>query len=354
MSRGYLVPKDGPVFEGLWLGGQARAGEVVFNTSHQGYEEIATDPSYFGQIMTMTSSQQGNYGVSDQVWESSQLHIQGFLTLDMQRSQRDSSWLKRLTEAGVPVMTEVDTRRLVLYLREQGTSLGALLPADSEEIAKSEAKKLFAEFEDIEPDWVHRVSRKQKSVVAGDDPEGPRVAVLDFGSKENILRELKKRCRELVIFPSRSSADDILAEKPDRVMLTNGPGDPSKVEVAPDTVKALIGKVPIFGICMGHQILALACGAKTKPLKYGHRGSNHPIKDEILDRVYMTSQNHGYVVDRDSIPEGIKVTHVNLNDSSVAGFYDANRRLLSVQYHPESHPGPHEAEGLFDYFIERL
>lgn len=183
---------------------------------------------------------------------------------------------------------------------------------------------------------------------------GPRIAVLDFGCKENILRELSSLCKELVIFPSRASAEDILSVNPDGLMLTNGPGDPADVQEAPKTVKSLIGRLPIFGICMGHQILGLALGAKTYRLKFGHRGSNHPVQDKILKRIYMTSQNHGYAVENSDLPKDIKVTHVNLNDQSVAGFYSEERNCLGIQYHPESHPGPHDARELFSFFADKM
>jgi len=183
---------------------------------------------------------------------------------------------------------------------------------------------------------------------------GPRVAVLDFGSKENILRELQKRCSEVKVFNSRTSVQEILDYNPDGIMLTNGPGDPADVKVAIGTVRELLGVKPIFGICMGHQILGLALGATTYKLKFGHRGSNHPIQDNLLQQIYMTSQNHGYAVDETTLPSDIKVTHINLNDGTVAGFYSEKRKCLGIQYHPESCPGPHEASGLFSYFIERM
>lgn len=352
--KGYLVLESGEVYAGLSHGGQDRAGEVVFNTSHSGYEEIATDPSYFTQIVVMTAPMQGNYGVQDEVWESRKLWIEGFMCLEVQDTPRDQAWKKRLTDNGIPLLTEIDTRNLVLRLRQGGTPWGALVEAATEEEAKKKAATLIAKKKEMEKDWVYLTSRPEAEVRRGENMVGPRVAVLDFGSKENILRELQNRCSEVKIFNSRSSIKDILDYNPDGIMLTNGPGDPADVKVATGTVRELLGVKPIFGICMGHQILALALGAKTYKLKFGHRGSNHPIRDTLLNQIYMTSQNHGYAVEAGSLPSDVKVTHVNLNDGTVAGFYSEKQKCLGIQYHPESCPGPHEASGLFSYFIERM
>lgn len=351
--KGYLVLETGEVYTGVWQGGEARAGEVVFNTSHSGYEEIATDPSYFKQIVVMTAPMQGNYGVENDVWESRQLWIDGFICLEIQDSERDQAWKKRLVDNGIPLLTEVDTRNLVLRLR-QGTPWGALVSAASEQDARTQAQALLAQKKSLDMDWVYLASRKEAEVRRGDNARGPRVAVLDFGSKENILRELQTRCSEVKIFNSRASVQEILAYNPDGIMLTNGPGDPADVKVATGTVRELLGVKPIFGICMGHQILGLAIGAKTYKLKFGHRGSNHPIRDTLLNQIYMSSQNHGYAVEAPSLPSDARVTHTNLNDGTVAGFYSEKRKYLGIQYHPESCPGPHEASGLFSYFVERM
>ncbi|UOF02942.1 glutamine-hydrolyzing carbamoyl-phosphate synthase small subunit [Bdellovibrio reynosensis] len=352
--KGYLVLESGEVYSGLWHGGQDRAGEVVFNTSHSGYEEIATDPSYFSQIVVMTAPMQGNYGIQDDVWESRKLWIEGFLCLEIQDTARDQAWKKRLTDNGIPLLTELDTRNLVLRLRQGGTPWGALVNAASEDEAKKKAQGLIDQKKQMDKDWVYLTSRSEVEVRRGDNMVGPKVAVLDFGSKENILRELTQRCSEVKVFNSRSTIKDILDYNPDGIMLTNGPGDPADVKVAAGTVRELLGVKPIFGICMGHQILALALGAKTYKLKFGHRGSNHPIRDTLLNQIYMTSQNHGYAVEASSLPSDVKVTHVNLNDGTVAGFYSEKLKCLGIQYHPESCPGPHEASGLFSYFVERM
>ena len=354
MKSGFLVLETGEIYQGQWGGGEARAGEVVFNTSHSGYEEIATDPSYFSQIVVMTSPMQGNYGADKNVWESSKLWIEGFVCLELQDTQRESNWKKRLSDFSIPSLSHVDTRQIVLRLRTGGTPMGALVHASNEIEAKSLANQLILAKKKLEKDWVALASRKIAEKRQGQRANGPKIAVLDFGSKENILREIQSRCSEMVIYPSRTSVQEIVKFRPDGLMLTNGPGDPADVEVAPHTIRELMGKIPIFGICMGHQVLALSIGAKTYKMKFGHRGSNHPIKDSLLNRVYMTSQNHGYAVEKESLPSDVQITHVNLNDQTVAGFYSKQKNILGIQYHPESHPGPHEAVGLFDFFIEKM
>lgn len=352
--NGWLVLETGETFQGHWNAGEDRAGEVVFNTSHSGYEEIATDPSYFGQIVCLTAPMMGNYGVDKAVWESRRLWIEGFICLQVQDSDRDRSWIERLNEAGIPLVSEMDTRRLTLRLRGGGTPWGALVRAESASEARDKAAGLIAKKKTIDKDWVFATTRPAIEDRKGSNMVGPRVAVLDFGSKENILRELQFLCSELRLFPSRASAEEVLSWNPDGIMLTNGPGDPADVQVAVETVRSFLGRKPVFGICMGHQILGLALGGKTYKLKFGHRGSNHPIKDELLGKIYMSSQNHGYAVDRASLPADVKVTHTNLNDQSVAGFYSEKRRCLGIQYHPEASPGPHEARELFRFFTEKM
>jgi len=354
----FLVLEDGKVFQGQTIRDQThfieKAGEVVFNTSHSGYEEIATDPSYLNQIVVMTAPMQGNYGVDDAVWESNRIWINGFVCLQIQNSRQNSKWTKRLIENKIPILTELDTRLLVLHIRNLGTPWGALVAATDETKAKEKAFHLIEACKKNDSDWVWFASRKEIQEIDGDNPQGPKIAVLDFGSKENILRELKKRCSHIKIFPSRTNPELIELYNPDGLMLTNGPGDPSAVLVAPQTVRQFLGRIPIFGICMGHQILSIALGSSTYKLKFGHRGANHPIQDSILKTIYMSSQNHGYAVDDKTLPEHIQVTHRNLNDQTVAGFFSEKLNCLGIQYHPESHPGPHDAVALFDFFTQKM
>jgi len=355
-ESGFLVLETGEIYQGIWHGQgmKPRAGEVVFNTSHSGYEEIATDPSYFSQIVVMTAPMQGNYGVQESVWESRRLWIEGFVCLQVSQSVRDHAWQQRLIDHKIPLLSEVDTRQITLRLRSGGTPWGAVVNAANGTEALKIAQGLIAEKRQIEKDWVWLTSRKEIETRAGKKSTGPRIGVLDFGCKENILRELESRCSELIIYPSRTKAEVLKAARLDGLMLTNGPGDPGDVQVAPQTVREMLGQLPVFGICMGHQILGLALGAKTYKLRFGHRGSNHPIKDSLLGQVYMTSQNHGYAVDHNTLPSDTRVTHVNLNDNTVAGVFSEKQRCLGIQYHPESHSGPHDAVGLFDYFINNM
>lgn len=359
MIKFFLVLEDGECFEGVVPQSQAaafpeKAGEVVFNTTHSGYEEIATDPSYFSQIIVMTAPMQGNYGADKKIWESKKMWIQGFVCVQMQNTARENTWLSSLIQNQVPVLTEVDTRKLVIKLRSNGTPWGAIVMAADQDSAQTKAKVLIAAQRQMDTDWVHLCSRKEIEDLQGANPAGPRVAVLDFGAKQNILRELQKRSSAIRVFPSRADAKMISDWKPDSLMLTNGPGDPAAVQSAPDTIRHFVGKIPVFGICMGHQVLALALGAKTYKMKFGHRGANHPIRDLLLKKIYMSSQNHGYAVDDKTLPSDISVTHRNLNDQSVAGFYSQKLNCLGIQYHPESHPGPHEAGLLFDFFVNEM
>jgi carbamoyl-phosphate synthase small subunit len=354
MKKGYLVLESGEAYEGVWRGGVARAGEVVFNTSHSGYEEIATDPSYFSQIMVMTAPMQGNYGVNRECWESKQMWIEGFVSLEMQASSRDSSWRDQLHQSGIATLSDLDTRQIVLRLRDLGTPWGALVPAETPEEAKKLASELIRQKKDMDPDWVYKVTRKETEVLKGAKSNGPRVAIFDYGCKENTLRELQEQCSEVGVFSSRATEKMIRDWNPSGIMLSNGPGDPAKVQKAAETVRALLGWKPIFGICMGNQVLAHAFGAKTFKMKFGHRGGNHPVRDLLLNEIYMTSQNHGYAVDPATLPTGVRVSHVNLNDNTVEGIECASQKAFSVQYHPESSPGPREARKLFDHFLESL
>ncbi len=354
MSRGFIVLENGDYFEGEWIGGKPRVGEVVFNTSHSGYEEMATDPSYFSQILVTTAPMQGNYGAHKIFWESSKIHIQGFVALEIQNKAREKTWIKTLLAHEVPILHHVDTRKLVLKLRTSGTPWGALVEAETAALAQEKATKLLQQRQKMDSDWAFLTSRKTVEMRDGENERGPRIAILDFGSKENILREVQARASKVAIFPSRTSAADIKNFEPHGILLTNGPGDPAEVKVAVETIRSLLGWKPIFGICMGHQLLALALGGSTYKLKFGHRGANHPIQDLLLNKIYMTSQNHGYAVDGKSLPSEVTVTHNNLYDNTVSGLQCVQKKCFSVQFHPENCPGPREALELFDYFFKNL
>ncbi len=349
---GYLILESGEAFLGHWVSGSDKAGEIVFNTSHSGFEEMATDPSYFSQILVCTAPQQGNYGSEKEVWESSQIYIKGFICLELQNSQRENTWQKMLEQNDVPILTGVDTRKLTIALRK-GVQWGALVKAETVDEAKEKSVALIRAAKDLNTDWPYLVSRKTKEVRQGTG-NSKRIAIIDYGLKENIVRETLPYVKEICIFPSRASAKEVLEYKPDGVILSNGPGDPALVEQSVDTIRDLLGKVPVFGICMGHQLLAIALGAKTYKLKFGHRGANHPIQDNIAKKIYMTSQNHGYAVDAKSLSLDIDVTHVNLYDNTVAGIRSKKLNALSVQFHPESSPGPRDARYLFEHFVESI
>ena len=352
-SAGCLILETGEIFKGLLLdGSSARAGELVFNTSCTGYEEIATDPSYYHQILTMTSPHQGNYGVDKAFQESGKLMIQGFVCLEMQNSQRDSHWLKRLISSQIPVLSHIDTRALTLRIRDKGTVWAAIVPLSDRARALSLIKKLKAG----EKDWSQAVSVKKPQEYKGEKTKGHRIALVDFGFKKNILRELLKRSERVCVFPSSKPEGflDIRDWEPSALVLSNGPGDPNEVKGGIALVQKLLGFKPLLGICMGHQILALAVGAKTYKLKFGHRGSNHPIKDKLLNRIYISSQNHGYAVQANSLPEGVELSHINLNDGTVAGIFSKKWDFMGVQFHPENRPGPKESEQLFDFFLKHF
>ena len=348
---GYLVLESGEAFYGKLLYAHERAGEVVFNTAHHGYQEIASDPSYFSQIVVMTAPHQGNYGDSLDFMESDRFWIEGLVCLQMQNSLRDKRWAEKLGLQSIPILEQVDTRKLTLFLRDRGSLYGAIVKEEDLQKALEKAQTLIQKAREKEKDWPFLISQAQAYDVKGDKPQGSRIAVLDFGCKKNILRELKKRSSLIRVFPPRTSAKEIIDFKPNGILLSNGPGDPAFVQKSVETTQQFLGKFPLFGICMGCQILALALGGRTRKLKFGHRGANHPVKDLIENKIYITSQNHGYVVAEGSLPEDVHITHINLNDQTIQGFQSKEKNILAVQFHPENCPGPQDAEFLFNRFI---
>ena len=356
-----LALEDGLVFEGCSFGRAGEtSGEVVFNTALSGYQEVLTDPSYAGQIVTMTYPHIGNYGVNREDVESSRPQVAGFVVREastVASSWRASGELHRyLDEAGVVGISEIDTRELTRHLRDFGAKRGVVSTLDADPaslIAKARASRSM-----IGLDLAREVTCAAPYRFASGHDLGPapfKVVAYDFGMKSNILRSLARAACEVTVVPATTTAKEALALKPDGIFLSNGPGDPEPCLYAIEAAKELMEKVPIFGICLGHQILGLACGGKTFKLKFGHRGANHPVKNLLTGQVEITSQNHGFSVDPSLFerPEFVQ-THVNLNDGTVEGFRHRDLNLLSVQYHPEASPGPHDSHYLFAEFVAMM
>ncbi|MDT3698249.1 MAG: glutamine-hydrolyzing carbamoyl-phosphate synthase small subunit [Thermincola sp.] len=354
--KAVLVLEDGTVFEGKGFGAETESfGEVVFNTSMTGYQEILTDPSYCGQIVTMTYPLIGNYGINLEDFESRKPFVLGFVVREF--CEYPSNWRcdktvdQYLKENNIPGICEIDTRSLTRRLRSHGTMGGVIATGESIDIAGM--KERVIGYPDLMgSEHVLKVTTEKTYTLPND---GFRVVLLDFGAKLNIANTLHSLGCEVVVVPAATTAQEVMALNPDGIMLSNGPGDPQNVQFAVQTVRELIGQVPIFGICLGHQIIGLALGGTTYKLKFGHRGANHPVKDLTTGRVHITSQNHGYVVDAESIPsDEIEVTHINLNDGSVEGLRHKTLPLFSVQYHPEAAPGPWDSNYLFNQFLDLM
>lgn len=365
-----LALEDGTVFTGTAFGAAGEVdGEVVFNTSMTGYQEILTDPSYRGQIVTMTYPEIGNYGVNDEDVESSKPHLSGFIVKENSRVfsnfRSDRSLDDYLKQHGIVGLAGIDTRRLVRQIRIEGAMKGVMSTTDLDNaslVAKAQAslglvgRDLVREVVPSQSqNWTNPLSRwaeisDQVTESSRSTKHDVHVVALDFGMKWNIARHLFDGGSKVTILPGTATAEEVLALNPDGVFLSNGPGDPEPVGYAIATIRDLLGKKPIFGICLGHQLLALACGAKTFKLKFGHRGANHPILNEQSGRVEITAQNHGFAVEEESLPDQLEVTHRNLNDGTVAGLRHRQFPAFSVQYHPEASSGPHDSRYLFDQF----
>mgnify|MGYP000953590472 CR=1 FL=1 len=351
--KGYLVLEDGSFFEGISFGVEGkRLGEVVFNTGMTGYQEIITDPSYYGQIVCLTYPLIGNCGINDEDFQSHEPKIWGLVVKENCRNP--NNWRMKYTleeylkEYGVIALEGIDTRSLTQKIRSKGTMLGLIAAGDWDieelflevEKGKIAGEKLVPEVTVREPVFLGR--------------EGPRIVILDFGIKRNIVNSLAALGCSLVIVPAYTPPREILDFKPNGVLLSNGPGDPKDALYGAETAAALIGKVPLFGICLGHQLLASALGGDTFKLPFGHRGSNHPVKDTEKGRVYITSQNHGFAVKAVSLPKELKITHYNLNDGTIEGLRHVKHPVFSVQYHPEFSPGPADSFYLFNDFLAML
>jgi len=382
-----LALEDGTVFTGVAFGAQGEVdGEVCFNTSMTGYQEILTDPSYCGQIVAMTYPEIGNYGVNGEDVESAQPQLAGFIV--RQASRRASNFRSTgdlhgyLEKNGVVGLAGIDTRALVRHIRNQGALKGVLSSIDLDDaslVAKARCspglvgRDLVREVIPKQSrDWQERLSpwtRLETDIptanspaasaapltqAAAPDERRPHVVAMDYGMKWNIARYLADIGCRVTILPGTATADDILAQQPDGVFLSNGPGDPEPLEYAIGAIRGVLGKTPVFGICLGHQLLSLACGAKTFKLKFGHRGANQPVMNLETGRVEITSQNHGFAVAEDTLPAELEVTHRNLNDRTIEGVRHRHLPAFSVQYHPEASAGPHDSSYLFGKFRELM
>ena len=355
MKKIYLILENGKVFEGESIGAEGEVvGEVVFTTAMTGYLETLTDPSYYGQIVCQTFPLIGNYGVIEEDFESPSSFVKGYIVRDICdtpsnfRSQgKLDDMLKKL---GVIGICGIDTRELTKIVRESGVMNGIITDKPTLDASK---KKELDEY--IIKDAVKSVSCKQKRVVCQVDKPTKRVALLDYGIKRNIIEKLARRGCEVTVFPHDTSAEEIIKFKPDGIMLSNGPGNPQENVYEIEQIKKLVdSKIPMFGICIGHQLLALSQGAKTYKLKYGHRGGNQPVKDLATGRVYVSTQNHGYAVDNATVPDNAEVTFVNVNDGTCEGINYKNSKVFSVQFHPEACAGPLDTGYLFDRFMENM
>jgi carbamoyl-phosphate synthase small subunit len=366
MTEAYLLLEDGTRLDGLACGhDDAVTGEVVFNTAMTGYQESVTDPSYAGQIIVFTYPLIGNYGVSAAAMESEAVHARGVVMRDAKNGEdvatAEGGWLDWLRDCGVPGVSGVDTRALVRHLRDKGAMRGGIFPAETPEAEARE--RIAAEPAMDGADFARTVTPSEATRFAGD---GPHVVGIDTGVKLSIVRQLREHGCQLTLLPCTSSPDEVLAEEPDVVFLANGPGDPAALDYVVDTVRGVIGKKPVFGICLGHQLLCRAVGLETYKLPFGHRGANHPVKDLETGRIDITSQNHGFAVVGPGGEQKIEgdepvrwdtdfgvaeLSQLNLYDRTVEGLVLRDVAGATVQYHPEAGPGPHDARHLFDRFL---
>jgi len=376
-ATAYVLLEDGTRFDGLACGADQHAvGEIVFTTSMSGYQEAMTDPSYAGQLLTFTYPQIGNYGVSAEAMESDRVHARAAITraaVDREDAPgAERGWLSWLTDCGIPAITDLDTRAMVRHIRDQGAMRGGLFPAD---VAESEARALIA----AEPsmagrDLAREVSPETPLVLEpnGDGTSsctGPRIAMIDTGVKLSIVRNLLERGATVELHPCTAGPQELLTNNPDAIFLANGPGDPAALDYIVATVRKLVGRRPVYGICLGHQLLCRAVGLKTYKLPFGHHGANHPVKDLTTGRTEITSQNHGFAVlgpdgartiDTDEAVSwdtefGVaELTHINLYDRTVEGLRLKDVPGATVQYHPEAGPGPNDALYLFDRFVDEI
>ena len=352
--KAFLVLEDGTVFQGTSIGSPREViSEIVFNTSMTGYLEVLTDPSYAGQAVVMTYPLIGNYGICHEDMESLKPWPDGYIVRELSRipsNFRSEDTIQHFLEShDIPGISGIDTRALTKILREKGTMNGMITTNENYDLEDAVRRMKEYSVQGV----VKATTTKEKYVLPG---EGKKVALLDLGAKKNIARSLNKRGCQVTVYPSDTSAEEILSSSPDGIMLSNGPGDPKEnVEVIREIRKLYDSNVPIFAICLGHQLMALATGANTYKLKYGHRGGNHPVKDLETGRVYISSQNHGYAVDAESLDPAVAVpAFVNVNDGTNEGLKYTGKNIFTVQYHPEACPGPQDSSYLFDRFLKMM
>ncbi len=375
--KALIALEDGRVFQGRsFTGSGETTGEIVFNTSMTGYQEILTDPSYRGQIVTMTYPLIGNYGVNEEDEESAGIHLSGFIVREYEAQY--SNWRAKggleayLRDRGILGIDQLDTRALTRHIRLAGAMKAVMSTTDLDPdslIKKAQAshglqgadlasivsvREPYCWQNNMRATCDEKIFDEFRTHAGWTENAAYRIAVIDCGLKYNQLRLLTERGACCLVFPADSRPGQILDMRPDGVFISNGPGDPAAVKQAISTVRDLAGKVPIFGICLGHQILSLALGASTYKLKFGHRGGNQPVKDLATGRIEITAQNHGFAVDESTLPDDVEITHINLNDNTVEGIRHTSLPAFSVQYHPENAPGPHDSEYLFDRFTEMM
>jgi carbamoyl-phosphate synthase small subunit len=367
----YVLLEDGARFDGLACGADTPAvGEIVFTTAMSGYQEAITDPSYAGQLLTFTYPQIGNYGVSERAMESDRVHARAaIMRAAVDRDDApvaEQGWLTWLTSQGIPAVSDVDTRALVRHIRDRGAMRGGVFPAPT---PQAEARALIEQEPDMAGRDLVRDVTPSERIVLGEQNDGPRIAVIDTGVKRSIVRNLLERGAVVERHPATAAAKDLLQTDADAIFLANGPGDPASLDYIVQTVRSLIGKRPVYGICLGHQLLCRAVGLNTYKLPFGHHGANHPVKDLTTGVVEITSQNHGFAVlgpdgrrtiDKDEAVRwetdygAAELTHINLYDRTVEGLALKEVQGATVQYHPEAGPGPHDALHLFDRFVTEI
>ena len=364
-SKAYLVLEDGSVHQGESFGANLEGhGEVVFNTSMTGYQEVLTDPSYAGQLVTVTYPLIGNYGINKNDFESNRIQVSGLIVREHcdfpSHGLSEHTLHQFLCSQGIPGLSGVDTRAITRRLRSQGVMMGLITQEQPENALEKLAK--LSRYDDT--DFVRTVTTEEiydwDDIASETGPESAKyptkykVLVTDCGLKYNILRLLRQRGCQVIAVPAATPAEDMLAMGPSGILFSPGPGDPQLLDYLVSNLSKLLGRVPVMGICLGHQIAARALGAKTYKLKFGHRGANHPVRDLASGRIYITAQNHGYAVDASSIPSGLEVSHLNLNDGTIEGLRHTEMPLFTIQYHSEASPGPRDNEYLFDRFVQMM